>query len=377
MKYFLTFLFGFGLTILNAQSNQSIIGLQQELQSSLDQLITKHETPGLTFSVVMPNGEVLAMAAGLADRASQIKMTPEHKMLGGSTGKVFYSVVIMQLVEEGKLALDEPISTYLGHYNWFGRLPNAEGLTLRNLMRHESGIPRYVFKDSFQKDVLVDPNKAWEPAELLTYVLDDDPMFEVGASFEYSDTNYIIACMAVEEVTGNDLFDEVDQRVVKKAGLQHIDFQNKRAFKGMAQGYNEGDPFFPGLALEDGQSKYNWQFEWGGGGIVITAQDLAVLGKKIYEGEMFSKDLLLEYFNGRDALRMGGTWGLGVHIRGQEGDRIYGHSGFMPGYITNMMYFEQEGIAVCYQINGSAQKYRSIMRELPALANKARQFVKN
>lgn len=349
--------------------------LKDQLQQTLNELIAKHETPGITFSVVMPDGELIAVAAGKANLESDLDMRPEDRMLGGSTGKVFYSVVIMQLVEEGKLSLDEPISTYLGHYEWFKRVPNAEGLTLRNLMRHESGIPRYVFKEAFQSDVLVDADKKWEPQELVAYVLDDEPLFEVNSSFAYSDTNYILAGMAVEEVTGNDLFDEVENRVVKRAGLKYVDYQNKRTFKGMAQGYNGDDPFFPGHALAGDKSRYNWQFEWAGGGIVIASQDLAILAKKIYEGEMFSPELLPAYLNGRDALQMGGTWGLGVHIRETPNGRIFGHSGFMPGYITNMFYWENEQVAICYQINGSAPAYRGIMREIPQVNAQIREFI--
>ena len=348
-------------------------GLSNKLQVELDKIQNRHTAPGVTFSVVLPNGEVIALASGKADLERNIAMTPTHKMLGGSTGKVFYSVVIMQLVEEGILDLDKPIQSYLGHLDWFERLPNAEGLTLRNLMRHETGMPRYVFKESFQKDVLIDADKDWKPAELLAYVLDDEPLFEVESSFAYSDTNYIIACLAVEEVTGTSLYDHVMERVVKKAGLKQVEPQNKRKYTGMAQGYNGSDPFFSGNALENGKSRYNWKFEWAGGGLLITSKDLAVLAKKIYEGEMFSKDLLDEYFNGRDAGQMGGTWGLGVHIRDGEKGKIYGHSGFMPGYVTNMMYFEDKGFSICYQVNGSAPEHRGILRDLPSLAKIVRE----
>lgn len=351
--------------------------LSSQLQQELNKIQAAHQTPGVTFSVALPKGEVISLASGLADVEKQIPMTPEHKMLGGSTGKVFYSVVIMQLVEEDRIDLDEPVINYLGAYNWFKRLPNASSLTMRSLLRHESGIPRYVFKEQFQADVLKDADKVWKPEELLSYVFDDEPLFAVGEDFAYSDTNYIIACMVVEKVTGRTLYKEVEERVVKKAGLKNTVAQDKRVYAGLAQGYNREDPFFPGNALdENGKSRYNWQFEWAGGGLVITSEDLAVLAKKIYEGEMFDKSLLAEYFNGRSAGQMGGTWGLGVHIRETENGKIYGHSGFMPGYITNMMYFEKEGFSICYQINGSAAEYRSIMRDLPSLAAIVRDSLK-
>ena len=297
-------------------------------------------------------------------------MTPETKMLGGSTGKVFYSVVALQLIDEGKLSLDKPIMGQMKAHDWFRRIPNAEALTVRNLMRHQTGIPRYVFSEAFQSAVVKDADRVWKPAELLSYVLDDEPLFEAGSEFAYSDTNYIILCMLIEEVTGEDLYDLVQKRVLNKAGLKQVVPQNKRSYTNLAQGYNaENDPFYPGKSLgDDGRSRYNLQFEWAGGGLVSTTHDLALLAKKIYEGEMFNPALLEEYTNSVPAGRLGGEWGLGVHITKTPEGTVYGHSGFMPGYITNMRYYVKDRYSVCYQINTSDRSKMSIMRGLSILS---------
>lgn len=363
-----------GLSNLLAQEAD----LASKLKSKLAEIYEASNTPGVSFAAVLPDGTEITLTAGYADLEKKVEMEFDHKMLGGSTGKVFYSVVVMQLIEEGLLNLDTPVSQYLGTNDWFSRLPNAEGLTIRNLMRHESGIPRYVFKEGFQKDVVADADRVWKPEELLSYVFDDKPLFSVGEQFAYSDTNYIIVAMVVEAVTGNDLYNEVQTRVLDKAGLRNTVRQTGRSYENLAQGYNGEDPFFPGNALdENGRSRYNWQFEWAGGGLVITTRDLAVLAKKIYEGEMFDKALLKEYFDGREATGMGGTWGLGVHIRNSPNGRVLGHSGFMPGYITNMMYFEDLGFSICYQVNASDAPRRGILRQLPQMANIIRAEIGN
>lgn len=377
-KVLLMLLFAVSLPIL-AQDVATTSKLLTQLDKKLDEIRNTSGAPGVSFTTVLPNGEELTLTSGYADVERKIEMEADHKMLGGSTGKVFYSVVVMQLVEEGILELDVPVEQYLGDQPWFKRLPNAGQLTLRNLMRHESGIPRYVFKEAFQKEVVKDADKVWKPEELLSYVFDDQPLFKVGEQFAYSDTNYIIVAMVIEAITQNTLYEEVQKRVLEKAGLTHVVPQNTRTYEKLAQGYNgEEDPFFPGKAVgEDGKSRFNWQFEWAGGGLVITTRDLAVLGKKIYEGEMFDKSLLKEYFDGREATGMGGTWGLGVHIRETPNGKIYGHSGFMPGYITNMMYFEDLGFSICYQVNSSEASSRGILRELPQLARIIRDEIGN
>lgn len=339
------------------------------VQKKLDEFFEAGDAPGVSVSIVMPNGEERTLVKGWADVEKKVKMSAKTKMLGGSTGKVFYSVVAMQLIEEGKLKLDEPIFAQMSDYDWFERMPNAKELTVRNLMRHQTGIPRYVFSEEFQADVLKDADRAWKPEELLAYVLDNEPLFAANADFAYSDTNYIVLCMLIEKVTGNDLYKEVQKRVLDKAGLKAVEPQNKRKYKNLAQGYNaENDPFFPGNALDGkGKSRYNLQFEWAGGGLVITTNDLAVLGKKIYEGEMFSPALLEEYFKGVDAGRLGGEWGLGVHIQETPQGTVYGHSGFMPGYVTNMRYYKKDKFSICYQINTSDRAKMSILRQLPGL----------
>lgn len=354
-------------TLIQAQNTAAIL---EKVDKRLGEIFESANAPGLSFSIVWPDGSTSTIVKGMANVEKQLPMSTDTKMLGGSTGKVFYSVVAMQLIEEGKISLDEPVINRMADYTWFKRLPNASELTVRHLMRHQSGLPRYVFKEAFQADVIKDANKVWKPEELLAYVFDDQPLFEVGKDFAYSDTNYIVLAMLIEKVTGNTLYTEVKQRVLRKAGLKQVVPQDKRKYDNLAQGYNgENDPFFPGKALDDqGQSRYNWQFEWAGGGLVITTHDLALLGKKIYEGKMFNPELLDEYFDGVPAGNLGGHWGLGVHIQERSGGKIYGHSGFMPGYVTNMLYFEKGKFAICYQINTSDQQRTGIFRQLPSVA---------
>lgn len=353
-------------TFAYAQDTDAVMAA---VEKKLDEFFEAGQAPGVSFSVVLPNGEEHTLVRGWANVEKKVEMSAKTKMLGGSTGKVFYSVVAMQLIDEGKLKLDEPIFRQMSGYDWFERLPNAKQLTVRNLMRHQTGIPRYVFSEDFQAEVLKDADKVWKPEELLAYVFDNEPLFEAGAEFAYSDTNYIVLCMLIEKVTGNTLYDEVQKRVLNKAGLKAVVPQNKRKYKQLAQGYNaENDPFFPGNALdENGKSRYNLQFEWAGGGLVITTRDLAVLGKKIYEGKMFNPALLEEYFKGVDAGRLGGEWGLGVHIERTPEGIVYGHSGFMPGYVTNMRYYKKDKFTICYQINTSDRSKMSILRQLPIL----------
>ena len=174
----LSILFSISLT---AQENKNS-ELSNIINEKLDAIWKESNAPGVSYSVVFPDGETKTFTRGFANIEKQTEMSANTKMLGGSTGKVFYSVVALQLIEEGKLKLDEPIYNAMKEYSWFKRIPNAKTLTVRSLMRHETGIPRYVFRDDFQKDVLKDVNKKWKPEELLAYIFDEKPLFKINRS---------------------------------------------------------------------------------------------------------------------------------------------------------------------------------------------------
>ena len=348
------------------QSTTELEKIKKSITLKLDSLYNKDtDFGGASIGIVLPEGHVLSFALGYTDEAKTIKMQSNARMLGGSTGKIFVSTAIMQLVEAKKLSLDAQIKDYLGEFSWYTKIQNHESITVRHLMQHSSGISRYVYAPQFQIDIHKNADKQWTPKELLTYVFDEKPLFEAGTSFAYADTNYIILAMVLEKVTNTSMYDYVQKHILEPFELKTVSPQISRTIPGLVAGYNDpNDPLFPGAVLENGKYKYNVQFEWAGGGFVENATDLAKAGKLIYEGSMFSKSLLADYFNGIEAKGLGGTWGLGVHMRKSSMGMTYGHSGFFPGYISNMLYYPDQKFAIAIQVNTSDAKKLSLYRKL-------------
>lgn len=331
---------------------------------------------GATIGVVLPNGEAHSFAIGVSNVAKRIPMEPKDRMLGGSTGKVFLSAALMQLVEKKQIVLDEKVSTYLGHLPWYKRIQNHESITIRNLLQHASGISRYVYDKQFQVDIHKDADRKWDPKELLSYVFDIKPLFEAGSQFAYSDTNYIILALVLEKVTNSTMYDYIHKNFTKPFKLKSITPQTTRKINGLIPGYNaKDDPLFPGDVLENGKYKYNLQFEWAGGGFVMNPVDLAKAGKLVYEGKVFSKNLLPDFFKGIDAKQLGGTWGLGVHIRKTPMGLTYGHSGFFPGYLTNMIYFQETKCSIAFQVNTTDQKNISLYRKMLRMVSVINKYI--
>ena len=341
--------------VVQAQTNKS--ALDTALQLKLDEWHKVGTFPGATLGVVLPNGESFGLAVGFSDRQTKKPMKPGDRMLAGSVGKTFAAATALQLVKEGKIGLDDKIEKYLGREPWFTRLPNAKEITVRHLMNHSSGLVRYEFKEQFTKDLTANPDKVWKPAELIAYLLDEKPPFEAGKGWDYSDTNYIVLGMIIEKVTGRKFYDEANRRLITPLKLTDTIAQDGPRLPGLIQGYAGPNNPFGGTdeMIVNGKFAINPQFEWTGGGYVSTAQDLARWAKMIYEGKAFSPDLLPQVLDGVSAPMLGREtkYGLGVIIRKTAAGTSYGHSGFFPGYLTDMMYFPEHKVAIAVQVNTS------------------------
>jgi D-alanyl-D-alanine carboxypeptidase len=334
--------------------------IRAKLQKQLDEWHKSGKFAGATLGVCMENGKCFGLATGFSDLEKKTPMRPNDIMAAGSVGKTFALATVMQLVKEGKINLDDKVEKYLGGEKWFSRLPNAKDITVRQLMNHTSGLVRYEFKEQFTKDLTANPDKVWRPEELVAYLLDEKAPFEAGKGWDYSDTNYIVLGMIIEKVTGKKFYDEAAKRVLKPLKFKNTFPQDRREIKGLIQGYAGADNPFGGkdAVLENGKFIINPQFEWTGGGWVSTSEDMARWAKLMYEGKAFDAALLPEVLNGVSAPMLGKEtkYGLGVIIRPTRAGLTYGHSGFFPGYMTDMMYFPEYKIAVAVQVNSSVPR---------------------
>lgn len=353
--------------------------LETALQLKLDEWHKAGSFPGATLGVALANGRSFGLAVGVSDRQTKIWMKPNDLMLAGSVGKTFAAATALQLIKEGKIGLDDKIEKYLGREPWFARLPNAKEITARHLMNHSSGLVRYEFKEQFTKDLTANPDKVWKPTELVAYLLDEKAPFEAGKGWDYSDTNYIVLGMIIEKVTGRKFYDEAYRRLLKPLKLTGTIPQDGPRLPGVVQGYAGPNNPFGGTdeMIVSGKFAINPQFEWTGGGYASTAQDLARWAKMLYEGKAFSADLLPQVLDGVPAPMLGREtkYGLGVIIRKTAAGTSYGHSGFFPGYMTDMLYFPEHKVAIAVQVNTSVG--RSLGKPLGRVLVEMMEIIRN
>lgn len=347
-----------------------------KLQLLLDSLQTTGNFPGLSLAIVKKDNSLIALVSGYSDKEKNRKLKTSDRMLQGSVGKTYVSAIALQLIKKGKIKLEEKVSTYLGVHEWYSKIPDAAAITVRMLMNHTSGITRYEFKEQFLKDLTANPGKVWLPEELVSYVWDEKAPFNAGEGWDYSDTNYILLGMIIEKVTGEKYYDLLKKNILTPFNLLNTLPSDSRNLKGLVQGYAGDANEFGGkdkMIGPDGLFIINPQFEWTGGGIYSTTSDLAKWGKLLYEGKVVETALL---FSSAVPAKLGKDtkYALGVIIRSTSSGIAYGHSGFFPGYMTELFYFPEYRMSVAIQCNSSDFKKLgiSLQKCLLEIAKEAR-----
>lgn len=288
-------------------------------------------------------------------------LTAADRMLSGSVGKTYVTAVAHHLVHAGQLDLDATAASYFEGVDaeWPQRLPNAREVTLRQLLRHESGIPRWVLQPAFERDLAADRERAFTPEECLAYVYDMDPLFAPGEGWAYSDTNYLLVGMVIERVTGETFYDLAREHLIEPLGLTETVPSDSRDVPGIVQGHVVLLTSMAGgqRTLEDGRFAFNPQFEWCGGGWASTPLDLARWARLLYGGGALGAEeggaYLETLLDGVDApgLGRGTRYGLGAMLRDTPAGPFVFHDGIMPGYLTSMGWFPESGIAGAVQVN--------------------------
>jgi D-alanyl-D-alanine carboxypeptidase len=362
--------------LLLSQNAQPEPRLQARVQAYMDEWRAAATFPGAAVGIVLKDGTAFAVTTGVSDRATGARVTTGDLFMAGSTGKTFFAAVAVELIERGALSLDAPISQYLGTHRWFSRLPNAKDITVRHLMTHTSGLVRYEMNPKFTADLRAQPDKVWTPEEQISYLLDATPPFAAGQGWDYSDTNYIVLGMILEGIIKRPLYEEVRTRFLQPLQLSHVVPSTSRRIPGLVSGYaGARDPLgLPDEVIVNGQFVVNPQFEWTGGGFATSPLDLARWGHELYSGKALSRAARRLMIDAALPARLGPEtkYGLGVIVRTATPVGVtWGHSGFFPGYQTELLYVPDLGVSLAIQINTSAPRAtgpRGLLRGLYDIA---------
>ena len=330
--------------------------IKDSIEHRLDELVAQNELPGMNFSIIYASGDQIDCSAGYADTEKKVLLDREHVLFSGSIGKTYAVAVMMQLVEEHKVDLDVRYLTYFPETDWLKRLPNMEQITVRQLMEHTSGLPRYIANQGLWDTLQANPDKVWTYEDRLAFIFDKAPVHATGEGWAYSDSNYLLIGMLIERITASPYYSEVKSRVLDPRDLRDTHPSITREIKNLPVGYSELPPFFrmPRVTVENGFYAFNPQMEWTGGGFASTTGDLARWAMAYYTAACFSTGSLEQIItinpSGKD-IGNGMSYGMGSFIFDTSFGKMWGHTGFVPGFVSIFAFLPEESIALALQVN--------------------------
>ncbi|MFF0234318.1 serine hydrolase domain-containing protein [Micromonospora sp. NPDC005254] len=195
-------------------------GPRDTVQRQLDRLVSEEGFPGVLASVRGTGGRVRDYTAGVSDLRSHGPVPRDGQVRIGSNTKTFTAVVVLQLVGEGRIDLDATVEHYLpGVVRGNGN--DGGAITVRQLLQQTSGLPDYDDVLFTQPQDLVDKSHSYyQPRRLVDAALTNAPHFAPGAKWEYSNTNYVLAGLIVEQVTERPIGEEITNRIIRPLGLR-------------------------------------------------------------------------------------------------------------------------------------------------------------
>ncbi len=325
------------------------------LSSGFDAVLQAGMEEGLTgvALAIDRDGEVLFdRAVGLANGETQTPLSPTDRFRIYSITKAFTAVLVLQLVDDGVLALDDTVTDWLDDPA-VSRIPNVDQITLRQLLTHTSGVYDYFAEDSpFWQDAYLgeeaDWSRVWTPAELLAYAdgANHAPDFAPGEGVRYSNTGYILLGLIVEEATDQAFADRLHERILDPLGLTDSFFAATEPVPGgTVQGYHLfGDELV-------NVSATHLSAQWTEGGMVSTTQDLMRFADALFGGELLQSASVAEMFTFVPSEPPGIAWGMGTAKMETAAGDLVGMSGAGPGFAARMFRLPEQDLTLVLLTN--------------------------
>ncbi len=272
-------------------------------------------------------GGTKGAVAGLARVTPRLRLRIVDRYRIASVTKTFVATLVLQLVEEGRLGLDDTVERRLP-----GFVPNGAGITMRELLNHTSGLFDYDSDEEWQAARFARPGRVWTPRELVGVATAHPPLFKPGSSWAYSNTNYVLLGLVVEAVTGRSLARQLGQRLFGRLSLRSTSFPTRTAIGGrFAHGYVVSRPPIPrppGMLVD--VSTLLSPSGWGAGQIVSSAGDVAAFYAALLGGRLLQPAVLATM----KTPVAGHDYALGLAVFHTPCGRAFGHDGDFPGYRT-------------------------------------------
>jgi CubicO group peptidase (beta-lactamase class C family) len=305
-------------------------------QAVLDSVVTADNIIGATAAAMAPGEGIWSGISG--NSMPGVPLTSEMRFGIGSNTKLFISVTMMKLQEEGLLSLDDHLYQWLPSYSYID-----SSITIRQLLSHQSGIYNYTDNTSFWNEVYADTAHFWTPQEILGYIW--LPKFAPGTGWRYSNTNYILACMIIEAATGKTWVQNLHEIIFDPLNMDSTFVGAYEPPNGPVAGTQwwDGGPWciYPVTS---------WFTAVGpAGAILSTSQEMVQWYNALINGEIISDSSLQQILDFEAA----SLFGLGIYGDADVSLRYpwYTHTGWMQTYVSQIIFDIQTHSVFCIMSN--------------------------
>lgn len=319
------------------------------LQAAIDSIRTTGKYPGLSAAVMFPDGTVWSGVSGVAVLKPAQPLTSDTLFSVGSISKTFLAALIGRLARLGTLSLDDPLSRYMPNY------PNAENISLRQLLNHTSGLQDLFSAPGVAELILGSPTANLTADQILAKI--GKPYFAPGKGYKYSNTNYVLLGLVVEKITGQTVAALVRAAFLTPLGLGSTYMQTEEKAQGpMAHGYmppaSRPVDNFAGTMLPFNSEATAVGFA---GAYVSTATDLAVWANALYGGAILDEATLaaMADISTSTPYKPKFPYGLGFEQTSLAGQVAWGHRGNLDGFWSAMFYLPAYHVTVVVLINAN------------------------
>ncbi len=312
--------------------------LSQRLDSIAGAPVRSGSVAGLAVAVVRGRDTLLLKGYGFADIENQVPVTPQTVFRIGSVTKQFTSAAVMQLVEQGKVSLDDDITKYIPRYPTRG-----QQITVRHLMNHTSGIPSYTDVGAFGAMIRSDLSHE----SLVALISPMSLMFEPGANFYYNNTGYYMLGMLIEQVTGKKYGEYLDEKLFRPNGLTGTTYcDTRRIIPRRAHGYDRDQTGLVNTTF------ISMDLPYAAGSLCSTVGDLVAWTSKLASGAVVSQGSYREMTSpvkltsGRPM-----NYGFGLSADTMRGHRVVQHGGGINGFISSLVHLPDDSLIVTVLTN--------------------------
>lgn len=348
-----------GLSLLIAASpaagdSPDAVAIDKEVDRLLTPLVKRDLVSGSVL--IARDGDILLEKGyGQASREHDGRNTPETVYSLASVTKSLTAIAILQLVEQGRLSLDDTIIEHMPGY------PSGDQITIRHLLTHTSGIRSYVFISGFgEKERL-----PLSVEEIIEWFKDEPLEFKPGERFSYSNSGYALLTYIIEKVSGESYADYLQENIFDPAGMTHSGVDSyTRVVKGRATGHSR-DGCTGAITRADFREP---SFAAGVGSVSSTVKDLYLLDRALHAGRVLREDTQQLMLQPHVETPWGHEYAYGWFVGESHGRRVVHHEGTTRGFATSLRRFVDDDLLVVALFNQDLIIADELFSRLDAIA---------